>query len=91
MSRVPSGFGTGVSTPQGASSTGSLPYSAPQIQNGTLRQVVVRERLQDESFAWFGSRSDLPQGRGIRTRIGLLSDGTFGAEIFTSTGTRRVL
>lgn len=54
------------------------------------RRVAALERATPDSFAIFGPRSDLAGGRGVRVRVGLLSDGTYGVERFSSAGTRTV-
>lgn len=51
-------------------------------------RVAALERRAPRYFVVEGTRSDLPGGRGPRARFGELSDGDFGAERWTSTGTR---
>jgi hypothetical protein len=38
-----------------------------------------------------GVRSDLPEGNGVRVRIGELSDGSLGLERYLSNGTRQTI
>lgn len=57
--------------------------SAPAEQNPAPQTVP-------DSFALNGPRSDLAGGWGVRVRMGLLSDGSYGVERYTSTGVRQV-
>lgn len=71
--------------------------SAPVLPDSAARQLGRIEKKQaraeagtPESYAILGPRSDLATGVGVRVRIGLLSDGSYGIERYTSSGTRQV-
>ena len=55
-----------------------------------VRALERAERARPESTIFEGPRTDLSSGRGVRVRIGLLSDGTYGVERFAADGTRTV-
>lgn len=61
-------------------------------QIADLQALVQRlQASQPDSIAILGPRSDLTGGKGVRVRIGLLSDATYGIERFTSAGTRQTV
>lgn len=74
----------------------------PAIPPSTLPEIRSEERLSAlerqsrvpavarETHVFYGQRTDLPAGWGPRVRIGLLSDGSYGVERWTSSGTRQV-
>lgn len=68
------------------STSGTTTTAAPSISR-TIDQAIVRV---PDSTALNGPRSDLASGWGIRVRFGLLSDGSYGIERYTASGTRQV-
>lgn len=58
------------------------------------RQVSALATAQPETTSLAGPRSDDPHGngsmRGVRVRVGLLSDGSYGVERWLEDGTRQV-
>ncbi|MEZ5101154.1 MAG: hypothetical protein R3C15_15410 [Thermoleophilia bacterium] len=54
------------------------------------RRVSALERNSPDSIAVYGPRDDLDARRGVRVRIGRLSDGSYGIERFAQDGTRTV-
>lgn len=57
------------------------------------RRLRALERAHPEATSYEGPRSDDPHAngsnRGLRVRIGLLSDGTYGIERWTEAGVRQ--
>lgn len=67
-------------------------------QNRLLQVIDSHEERLDslerrDTIEIWGTRTDDPEGdgsnEGVRVRVGELSDGTFGIERYTSTGTRQ--
>jgi hypothetical protein len=54
------------------------------------RQVASLTQLRAVTTTWYGPRSDL-SGQGPRVAAGLLSDGTYGVEVWSASGVRTVL
>lgn len=50
----------------------------------------LEAQKKENSFTIYGERTDLATGIGPRARFGVLSDGTYGAERWTSAGVRTV-
>lgn len=60
------------------------------LMEDVKRRLRALERVHPESATYEGPRSDLAAGRGPRVRVGLLSDGTYGIERWSSAGSREV-
>jgi hypothetical protein len=66
-----------------------LPDSDARLIGRIARTVERQESGTPERFAILGPRSDAASGFGVRVRIGLLGDGSFGIERFSASGTRQ--
>ena len=91
----PGGSGGGAEESPIAPPEAAPPNGTSTGGGGSSRDVGEAIRIattsSPEGFAYHGVRTDLPGGRGIRTRIGRLSDGSYGIERYTSTGVRQVV
>ena len=72
----------------------SLPPAGTSLES-LWRRVASLERQVEAmekqgSVIIFGTRSDLAAGVGPRVQMGVLTDGTFGIERWTSAGVRTV-
>jgi hypothetical protein len=77
-----------VPTSESAPSTPSVVSSAPGDGQGSSASTVANV---PEKVALNGPRLDDPSGWGTRYRLGKLSDGSYGVERFTSSGTRQTI
>lgn len=73
-----------------AKKTGAQARLLQVLENGDARQGASERRT---SYEVWGTRTDDPEGDGsnigVRVRFGLLSDGSYGIERYTSAGTRQ--
>ncbi len=69
------------SSPTLSPSPSSSPAPAFNVSASEAAYVPAKTSLN-------GVRSDLPEGHGVRVRIGELSDGSFGIERYSSAGVR---
>lgn len=72
----------------------SLPPAASAQESVFSRLAALERKAEAQekqtSITFLGSRTDLAAGIGPRARFGVLTDGTFGAERWTSAGVRQL-
>lgn len=79
-------YGTEAETPLALSAAAPAISSAPAAPTASSSPTSPVSPTIADSYAYEGPRSDLPGGRGVRTRIGRQDDGKYGIRVWSSSG-----